>query len=101
MFITAETAARVESLASIGMNMREIAELLAISEKRLTRKFGSLFRKKRLEAKERVVRKQYEAACAGVVPMSIWWGKNYGEQSDRQDVTSGGEPLRVIVEKIG
>jgi hypothetical protein len=31
---------------------------------------------------------------------SIWWGKNYGEQTDRQDITAS-EGLKIIVERIG
>jgi hypothetical protein len=33
--------------------------------------------------------------------MLIWLGKNMIGQTDRADVTSGGEALKVIVERIG
>ena len=89
--VTAEVKDRIANLASIGMKVNEISTLVGLTEVTLQRKFGNVLRKKRLEAKEAVVRRQFEGACNGVVPFSIWWGKNYGEQSDRADVTSGGD----------
>ena len=97
----ADIEQRLSHYASIGMKQSEIALIVGIPETTLHRRFGSLLLKKRAEAKERVLAKQFEAACNGVVPMSIWWGKNYGEQSDKADVTSAGLALKVIVERIG
>jgi hypothetical protein len=91
---------QVAELASIGMNLRDIAVLLEVPEEALHRRCSTLFAKKRMEAKRKVLAKQYEAACNGVVPMSIWWGKNYGEQSDRADVTSAGQALKIVVERM-
>jgi len=101
VIVTPELKERIAQLALIGMKPREIATLVGMSEATIQRRFSSVLAKKRLEAKELVVRRQFEGACNGVVPFSIWWGKNYGEQSDKADVTSGGEALKVIIERIG
>ena len=98
---TEELRKRVDELASIGMKTRDIAILTGMAEKAVERRFASSLSKRRVERRAELLRKQWDVGLKGDKTLLIWLGKNYGEQSDRADVTSGGEPLKVIVERIG
>ena len=92
---------RVTELAANGMIQREIAAILDCSEDTLQKRFAAEYKKGQEVCNSRLRSKQVERALAGSDTMLIWLGKNRLGQTDRQDVTSGGEPLRVVNEYIG
>lgn len=94
-------ASRIDELASIGMKTTDISVLTGIPETTLTRRFGALFAKRRAEKRTELIQKQWDVALAGDRTMMIWLGKNYAGQTDKADVTSAGEALKVIIERIG
>jgi len=87
-----------------------IASILGINENTLYRHckidngeaFEAYSAKKKGEGKELLRAKQFTTAMEGNVTMQIWLGKQYLEQKDRTDTTSGDKPiqsnLNVIVD---
>ena len=94
-------SAELDRLIDIGCHDNEIAAQFGMSETTLHRKYGSRLVKRRAVVRAELREKQLSLARAGDRTMLIWLGKNMIGQSDRADVTSGGEPLKVIVERIG
>ena len=92
---------RLDELIRIGCRDNELAEAFGVSEAVLQRKFRSHISKKRGEIRASLRAKQVDLALAGDRTMLIWLGKNMIGQSDRADITSDGEALKVIVERIG
>ncbi len=94
-------SSQVEHLASIGMKTHDIAVLTGVSEATLQRRFAGVISKRRSAARQELIEKQWDVARSGDRTLLIWLGKNYAEQSDKADITSGGEALKVVIERIG
>ena len=92
---------RIEELISNGCSDNEIAVITGVPQTVLCKKYATLLRKKRELRKSELRAKQMSLALAGDRTMLIWLGKNMIGQSDRADITSAGEALKVIVERIG
>lgn len=92
---------RLAELVRIGCKDNEIAEAFGVTEAVLQRRFRSVLTKKRGEIRASLRAKQVDLALAGDRTMLIWLGKNMIGQTDKADVTSGGEALKVIIERIG
>ena len=86
----------VESLAAIGCTVAEIAAFCGCSKDTLERRYAALIQKGRENMKLSVRRMQYQSAQGGNVTMQIWLGKQYLGQSDRNDITSGGDPIKEV-----
>ena len=69
-------------LAVIHCSMREMVDIIGVSEDTLKRRFAGLIAKGKSEGKQRLRRKQMEVAMSGNPTMLIWLGKNMLGQSD-------------------
>lgn len=74
-----------------------IAETIGMDVKTFQNNYSKETRQKRAEGKARIYRLQMQAAEDGNPTMLIWLGKQHLEQTDKQDVTSGGAPIKAIV----
>jgi hypothetical protein len=60
--------------------------------------FSEYFRQKRSGGKISLRRKQYETALAGNTTMLIWLGKQYLEQSDKQEIESNNKNIEIKID---
>lgn len=93
--------AKIVELASNGMVVREIAVILDVSESTLSHRYRAFVEKGRELCNSRLRSKQVERALHGSDTMLIWLGKNRLEQTDKQDLTSGGQAFAITVKHIG
>lgn len=98
--LSAEQLARVESMAVAQCRDLTIARSLGIAEETFRRNFGELCAQKRAAGKAALLQAQYSAAISGNPTMLIWCGKQHLQQSDRQDLTSGGERMPTLFAAI-
>jgi len=87
---------RVERLASLGTSPEEIADRLGVSERTIRRRCAAPIKKGAANLRNALRSKQVEVAMAGNVAMLIWLGKQYLGQTDRRDVTTGGNALPAV-----
>jgi hypothetical protein len=89
----------VEDLASIMCTIEEIASILGCSRDTLQvdKEFSYIYKKGLDSAKASLRRKQYKLADTNPA-MAIFLGKNYLNQSDRQEITTTEKP--IIVDNI-
>ena len=76
-----------------------MASLAGVSKDTLERRFAAVIEKGKTGGKRSLRRMQWKAAKGGNTAMLIWLGKQLLAQTDKQDVTSGGEklgPVKVI-----
>lgn len=69
-------------LATIHCTMREMSDILEVSEDTLKRRYAALIDKGKAEGKQRLRRKQVEVALQGNAVMLIWLGKQMLGQSE-------------------
>lgn len=82
-----------DKLCAIQCSLREIASWFDCSEDTIERRvkethdvtFAEYFDQKRGKGKIALRRKQYDVAMSGNVSMLIWLGKQYLDQSDKQE----------------
>ena len=77
---------QIETLASIGCTVAEIAHVLECSKDTLERRYSENIDKGRSALNMSLRRKQLDVAMNGSVPMLIWLGKQLLGQTDRQSV---------------
>lgn len=87
----------VEGMASVGATNTEIANFLEVDEGTIRKRFSEVLLKARSNLKIRLRRKQIELALAGDKTMLIWLGKQYLDQKEKSDMTSGDEPMATSV----
>lgn len=83
-----------------GNTVEDAASILGVSKDTLERRFAACIEKGRAEMRSSLRKKQFELAMSGNPTMQIWLGKQLLGQSDKQDMTSGGEPLRLLPIKL-
>jgi hypothetical protein len=88
---------KLGKLARIGCTYAECADILGVSTDILEKSYSVIYTKGRENLKERLRRKQIKKALEGNVVMLIWLGKQYLEQKDKADITSGNEALKAGV----
>ena len=94
-------ARQVEKLAAIGCTNVEIADVFAVSEGTIRNRFYENLAKGRTQLKQKLRRKQMAVAMKGNVAMLIFLGKQYLEQSDKQEIGgTDGKPLRVEITAV-
>lgn len=69
-------------LATIHCTMREMVDIMGVSEDTLKRNFAGIIDKGKAEGKMRLRRKQIEVAMQGQPTMLIWLGKQMLGQSE-------------------
>ena len=69
-------------LANIHCTMKEMVDIIGVSEDTLKRRYAGIIDKGRAEGKMRLRRKQIEVAMQGNAVMLIWLGKQLLLQSD-------------------
>jgi len=69
-------------LATIHCTMKEMVDIMGVSQDTLKRNYADIIDKGKAEGKMRLRRKQIEVAMQGSAPMLIWLGKNMLGQSD-------------------
>jgi hypothetical protein len=72
----------LHKLASIHCTMKEMVDIMGVSEDTLKRRFSGIIDKGKAEGKMRLRRKQIEVAMSGNAVMLIWLGKQMLNQSD-------------------
>ena len=95
------TNEQVIELASKGLVCREIAATLNCSESTINHRFAKALKNGRLLRDASLRRRQYDRAMDGSDTMLIWLGKQYLEQSDKQELAAaiGGEVVfRLVVD---
>jgi len=60
--------------------------------------FSQYFEQKSKKGKVSLRRKQWEVALSGNVTMLIWLGKQYLGQTDKNELSGGTEPIKIIIE---
>ena len=92
----------VERLARIHCTQEEIAAVLGCSVDTLQRRFTAIMDTGRLAGKASLRRVQFKLAESGNATMMIWLGKQYLNQTDRQDydVTSNGQTIVQLVSAV-
>ena len=80
-------------LAGIHCTMKEMVDILGVSEDTLKRRYAGLIDKAKAGGKMRLRRKQVEVALEGNPTMLIWLGKNMLNQSDSP---TGEDTLNVL-----
>lgn len=94
---------QVEMLASIQCTDYELALVLGVSAKTIERRkkddaaFLSAYEKGRSSGRMSLRKWQFESAKNRNTTMLIWLGKQYLGQSDKADMTSGGQPFRFTI----
>lgn len=97
---------QMDKLLGIQCTLREIAAWFDCSEDTIERlckrergvTFAEYFGQKRNKGLISIRRKQYEVAMAGSIPMLIWLGKNYLEQSDKAEIKTEENIKRFIID---
>jgi len=85
---------QVAALASIGCTEIEVATVLDCSAKTIHRRFVQHFLQGKANLKTKLRKKQVEMALAGNVSLLMWLGKQYLDQTDKQELMGkGGESL--------
>ena len=69
-------------LATIHCTMREMVDIIGVSEDTLKRRFAGIIDKGKADGKMRLRRKQVEVAMSGNHTMLIWLGKQMLSQAD-------------------
>ncbi len=69
-------------LANIHCTMKEMVDIIGVSEDTLKRRYAGIINKGKAEGKMRLRRKQIEVAMQGNAVMLIWLGKQMLSQSD-------------------
>lgn len=69
-------------LAQIHCTMREMSDIIGVSQDTLKRRYADLIDKGKSEGKMRLRRKQIEVAMSGNHTMLIWLGKQMLSQSE-------------------
>lgn len=92
----------ITGLARIHCTQAEIAGILHVSKDTLTRnkEFCFIYKKAIEEGKISLRRLQWQKAQDGNTTMLIWLGKQYLNQTDKTDVTSGGKEVGREVLKV-
>ena len=84
---------KLQKLAGYGHTVRECADILGCSEDILNKSYSTFYTKGRENMKRRLRMAQIKKALEGNVVMQIWLGKQYLDQKDKSDITSGGESI--------
>ena len=88
---------QVETMASYGMTIAEMADVFKVSRDVLDRRFQGEYHKGRADLKMKLRRKQIDVALGGNVVMLIWLGKQMlGQKEPKQEVdfTHGVEEIQ-------
>ena len=89
----------LKNLASIGCPDYEIASVLNISAKTLTRRFADIVSQYREKGKASLRKKMWDKAVKkDNTHMQIWLSKNYLSMKDRTQTESINEPLPLIID---
>ena len=78
--------AEVEKLSSFGCTTREIADFFGCPENVISGRYKEFTTKGRTALKKRLRMAQIKAALGGNVVMMIWLGKQYLEQTDKNEM---------------
>jgi len=76
----------VEGMASIGCTKKEIALVLGCNEGTIHLRFSDVWEKGFSNLKMRLRKKQVELALGGNFTLLIWLGKQYLDQSEKQEI---------------
>lgn len=88
---------RLQKLASYGNTYEECSAILDVPSEVLRKSYSQIYTKGRESLKQRLRMRQIEAADKGNIVMLIWLGKQYLDQKDKADITSGNESLAGTV----
>lgn len=91
-------ADKVAEMALLGLHAETIGHRLGVDADTIIRNFAGLLEQKRAERRELIARAQLKALVGDNITMAIWLGKNELGQTDRTDVTTGGQPLQSTYE---
>lgn len=94
---------QIKALAQIQCTDYEIALVIGVSERTIERRkaaggpFLEAYEQGRAEGRTSLRKWQFDVAKAKNTTMLIWLGKQYLNQSDKQDLLSGGQPFRFTI----
>ena len=91
-------AETVKSNAQLGCTTGQIAAILGCKRGTIERRFGKLIARTRAEQVAALSKMQWDKAKEGNVPMLIWLGKQWLNQSERITEKLGDAPEAVRVE---
>lgn len=94
-----------EALCAAFNTQEDICSVMGTTDKTLNKilkrrykmNFSECFKKFSAKGRISLRKKQFEVAHSGNVSMLIWMGKQHLNQTDRQDLTSGDEPMTLRV----
>lgn len=95
--LTEEQLKTVDEMAYNQCKTRTIANIIGIDRNTLDKHYSTRLKKKRSEGKAALLKAQMECGKDEKNPtMLIWLGKQHLNQTDKRDVTSGGQPIKVV-----
>ena len=99
IIIPDEDMARAEEYAKRGHKNGTIGTLMGWDDNLIAQRpdIKARLTKKRAEHKDELLAAQHQKALKGDTTMLIWCGKQHLGQTDRHDLTSGGESLAAPV----
>ena len=77
---------QVEKLAAYGCTNTEIASFFGCDESTIRKGYSEFITKGKSSGKIRLRKLQWRAAERGSVPILIWLGKQYLDQTDRKEI---------------
>lgn len=77
----------VEKLASYGLRNTEIADFFGCSKDLISKSYSTNVTKGKADLKIKLRKAQIDSALSGNATLLIWLGKQYLDQSDKQEVS--------------
>tara|TARA_R100001443_G_C3348278_1_gene176198 strand:+ start:59 stop:370 length:312 start_codon:yes stop_codon:yes gene_type:complete len=77
----------VEKLASYGLRNTEIADFFGCSKDLISKSYSTNITKGKADLKKKLRKAQIDSALSGNATLLIWLGKQYLDQSDKQEVS--------------
>ena len=78
---------QVEKLASFGCSNTEIASFFGCSKDLISKSYSTNITKGKADLKKKLRKAQIDSALSGNATLLIWLGKQYLDQSDKQEVS--------------
>ncbi len=91
----------LEKLASFGCTVKECASFFGVTDSAIRKSYSRLYHKGKESGKIRLRKIQWNIAIKGNAAMAIFLGKNYLEQTDKQEIAGkDGQPIKIAVEYV-
>jgi hypothetical protein len=87
----------IRKLAQIQCTQNEIAQVIGRSQKWVSEHYGALIQEWAEHGKASLRRVQWQKALDGNITMLIWLGKQYLNQTDKQQIDQSFDTFEVVI----